>query len=102
MDIRQHANVLLSQGPVLLSIWRPQLRDTPDGPELRAVEVVAHEVGSILVTPCVMSCRSYLVFCDDEGSAVDHPGLRLRLGDFTYKELAQKEMGDLGYNSVKI
>jgi hypothetical protein len=28
------------------------------------------------------------------GNAVDHPGLRLRLSDFTYKELAQKEMGD--------
>jgi hypothetical protein len=48
-----------------------------------------------------MSCRSYQVFRDDEGNAVDHPGLRLRLGDFTYKELAQMEMGDLGYNSVK-
>ncbi|KAF2710140.1 hypothetical protein K504DRAFT_533125 [Pleomassaria siparia CBS 279.74] len=27
-------------------------------------------------------------------NAVDHPGLRLRLSDFTYDELAQKEMGD--------
>lgn len=37
-----------------ISIWRPQLLDTPDGPELRAVEVVADEVGSILETPCAM------------------------------------------------
>lgn len=54
IDIRQHAKALLSQGPVLLSIWRPQFRDTADGPELRAVEVVADEVGSILVTPYAM------------------------------------------------
>jgi 2-oxoglutarate dehydrogenase complex dehydrogenase (E1) component-like enzyme len=33
-----------------LSIWRPQLFDTANGPELRAVEVVADKVGSILVT----------------------------------------------------
>lgn len=37
-----------------LSIWRPQLFDTPDGAELRAVEVVADEVCSILVTPFAM------------------------------------------------
>ncbi|RMZ67019.1 recQ family helicase [Pyrenophora seminiperda CCB06] len=60
-----------------LSIWRPQLLNTPDRPELRAVEVVADEA-----------------FRDDEGNPVDQPGLRLRLSDFTYEELAQKEMGD--------
>ncbi|KAL5118396.1 hypothetical protein ACEQ8H_003746 [Pleosporales sp. CAS-2024a] len=60
-----------------LSIWRPQLLDTPDGLELRSAEVVADKA-----------------FRDDEGNAVEHPGLRLRLSDFTYKELAQNELGD--------
>jgi hypothetical protein len=32
----------------MLSLWRPQLFDTPDGPELRAVDVVADEVGPVL------------------------------------------------------
>lgn len=32
-----------------LSVWRPQLFDTADGPELRAEEVVSDEVGLIFV-----------------------------------------------------
>jgi hypothetical protein len=33
-----------------LSVWRPQLIKTPEGLDLRAIRVVADEVGSILVT----------------------------------------------------
>ncbi|KAF2001250.1 hypothetical protein P154DRAFT_490637 [Amniculicola lignicola CBS 123094] len=60
-----------------LSMWRPRLFETADGSELRAVEEAVNEP-----------------FRDDEGNPVDHPGLRLRLSDFTYEELAQAEMGD--------
>ncbi|KAA8627250.1 Z1 domain containing protein [Pyrenophora tritici-repentis] len=60
-----------------LSLWRPQLFDTPDGPELRAVDMVVDEA-----------------FRDDEGNPVDHPGIQLRLSDFTSKGLARKEIGD--------
>ncbi|KAF2844474.1 hypothetical protein T440DRAFT_473377 [Plenodomus tracheiphilus IPT5] len=60
-----------------LSIWRPDVFQTPSGPELRAVEEPAHEA-----------------FRDDEGHPVDHPGLQLRLSDFAYEELARKELGD--------
>ncbi|KAI2479408.1 hypothetical protein Ptr902_08673 [Pyrenophora tritici-repentis] len=60
-----------------LSLWRPQLFDTPDGPELRAVDMVVDEA-----------------FRDDERNPVDHPGIQLRLSDFTSKGLARKEIGD--------
>ncbi|KAF2022604.1 hypothetical protein EK21DRAFT_105697 [Setomelanomma holmii] len=60
-----------------LSVWRPELVTTDDGLELRAVEEVADKA-----------------FRDDEGNAVDHPGLQLRLSEFTYEGLAQKEMGE--------
>ncbi|KAF1841541.1 uncharacterized protein K460DRAFT_388461 [Cucurbitaria berberidis CBS 394.84] len=60
-----------------LSIWRSQLFDTTDGPELRAVDVVMDEA-----------------FRDDEGNPVDHPGLRLHLSDFTCEGLAREELGD--------
>jgi len=61
----------------MLSVWRPQLFDTPDGPRLRAVAKVEDEV-----------------FRDDEGNPVDSPGIQLRLSDFTYEELASDELGD--------
>ncbi|KAH5618965.1 hypothetical protein HBI23_245930 [Parastagonospora nodorum] len=60
-----------------LSLWRPQVIDTSDGPELRAVEVVMGEA-----------------FRDDEGNPVDHPGIQLRLSDFTSKGLTREEIGD--------
>lgn len=60
-----------------LSVWRPQLFDTVDGPELRAEEVVSGEA-----------------FRDDGGNPVEHRGLRLRLSDFTCKELAREQLGD--------
>ncbi|KAF2804388.1 uncharacterized protein BDZ99DRAFT_397834 [Mytilinidion resinicola] len=60
-----------------LSIWRPQLFRTASGYELRAVEEAVDEA-----------------FRDDEGHPVEHPGLRLRLSDFTCKELAEEELGD--------
>ncbi|KAF2793378.1 hypothetical protein K505DRAFT_244518, partial [Melanomma pulvis-pyrius CBS 109.77] len=60
-----------------LSVGWPQLLNTPDGYELRAVEEVADEV-----------------FRDNKGNPVDHPGLRLRLSDFTHEELAQEEIGN--------
>jgi len=34
------------------------------------------------------------VLRDDQGNTTDHPGLRLRLSDFAYEELVQKELGD--------
>lgn len=60
-----------------VSIWRPQVFPTADGPELRAVEKPADEP-----------------FRDDKGDPVHHPGLRFRLSDFTCEGLAQKELGD--------
>lgn len=60
-----------------LSIWRPELSDSPSGPELRAVDVVADKA-----------------FRDEKGNPVEHPGLRLRLSDFACEELVQEEMGD--------
>ncbi|KAF1364395.1 hypothetical protein EJ07DRAFT_100106 [Lizonia empirigonia] len=60
-----------------VSIWRPEVFPTADGPELKAVEKPADEA-----------------FRDNEGNPVDHPGLRLRLSDFTYEGLAQKELED--------
>ncbi|KAL5121486.1 hypothetical protein ACEQ8H_000558 [Pleosporales sp. CAS-2024a] len=60
-----------------LSVWRPELVITNDGLEMRAVEKVAHEA-----------------FRDEQGKAVDGPGLQLRLSDFAYEELAQQEMGE--------
>jgi hypothetical protein len=47
------------------------------------------------VTPLMLEALcDHLLEKSGLGDAVDHPGLRLRLSDFTYKELAQKEMGD--------
>ncbi|KAF1992951.1 hypothetical protein P154DRAFT_451502 [Amniculicola lignicola CBS 123094] len=60
-----------------LSTWRPQLFSTANGYELRAVEEAVDEA-----------------FRDDEGHPVEHPGLRLRLSDFTCKELVEEELGD--------
>ncbi|KAF2787057.1 hypothetical protein K505DRAFT_288605 [Melanomma pulvis-pyrius CBS 109.77] len=60
-----------------LSIWRPRLFDTADGPELRTVQEVKDEA-----------------FRDDDGNPTNHPGLRLRLSDFAFEELARREMGD--------
>ncbi|KAL5399739.1 hypothetical protein PMIN02_000443 [Paraphaeosphaeria minitans] len=60
-----------------VSIWRPEVFHTADGPELQAVEKPVDQA-----------------FRDDEGNPVDQPGLRLRLSDFTYEGLAQKELGD--------
>lgn len=60
-----------------VSIWRPQVFPTADGPELRAVEKPADEP-----------------FRDDKGDPVHHPGLRFRLSDFTFEGLAQEELGD--------
>ncbi|KAF2621118.1 hypothetical protein BU25DRAFT_443956 [Macroventuria anomochaeta] len=60
-----------------LSIWRPQLFETADGLELRAVEEATDEA-----------------FRDDQGNPVEHPGLRLFLSDFTCEELSQEEIGN--------
>ncbi|PVH92418.1 hypothetical protein DM02DRAFT_733711 [Periconia macrospinosa] len=60
-----------------LSIWRTREFPTDDGPELRAVQVVAGKV-----------------FRDDKGHPTSHTDLRLRLRDFAYQELVQQEMGD--------
>ncbi|KAF2788653.1 hypothetical protein K505DRAFT_255056 [Melanomma pulvis-pyrius CBS 109.77] len=60
-----------------LSVWRPKLLTTDDGLELRAVEGVAD-----------------VAFRNKEGNPVDQPGLRLRLSEFAYEGLAQKEMGE--------
>ncbi|KAF2844319.1 hypothetical protein T440DRAFT_523590 [Plenodomus tracheiphilus IPT5] len=60
-----------------LSVWRPQLFDTPDGPELRAVVVVVDEA-----------------FRNDEENPVNHPGIQLRLSDFTSEGLAREEIRD--------
>ncbi|KAF9733735.1 hypothetical protein PMIN01_08078 [Paraphaeosphaeria minitans] len=35
-----------------------------------------------------------VAFRDEEGNPVDQPGLRLRLSEFAYEGLAQKEMGE--------
>lgn len=60
-----------------LSIWRPQLFDGSDGPELRAVCKVANEV-----------------FRDDDGNPVDSPGIQLRLSDFACKTLVEMDLKD--------
>lgn len=33
-------------------------------------------------------------FCDNQGNPTNYPGLRLKLTDFTYEELAQGEIKD--------
>ncbi|ORX95175.1 hypothetical protein BCR34DRAFT_579473 [Clohesyomyces aquaticus] len=58
-----------------LSTWRTNLFHTADGDELRVVEEVVDEI-----------------FRDDQGNPTDHPGLRLRLSDFAYQELAHNEI----------
>ncbi|KAF2021774.1 hypothetical protein BU24DRAFT_457712 [Aaosphaeria arxii CBS 175.79] len=55
----------------------PKYSMSLSGPELQAVGVVLDEA-----------------FRDDEGNAVDHPGICLRLSDFTCERLARGEMGD--------
>ncbi|OWY42261.1 hypothetical protein AALT_g11983 [Alternaria alternata] len=60
-----------------LSVWRPELVTTDDELVLQAVEGVAD-----------------VAFRDEEGNPVDYPGLQLRLSEFAYEGLAQKEMGD--------
>ncbi|KAF2800205.1 hypothetical protein K505DRAFT_229207, partial [Melanomma pulvis-pyrius CBS 109.77] len=65
-----------------LLIWRPQFIDTASRYKLLAVEEAAVET-----------------LRDNEGNAVNYPGLRLCLSDFTYEELAQKEIGN---NNVEI
>ncbi|KAF2019464.1 hypothetical protein BU24DRAFT_419080 [Aaosphaeria arxii CBS 175.79] len=60
-----------------LSTWRPQLRNTTDGLELRAVGSLIEET-----------------FRNGKGEPVDSPGICLRLSDFAYDDLAKKELGD--------
>ncbi|OAL53034.1 hypothetical protein IQ07DRAFT_669743 [Pyrenochaeta sp. DS3sAY3a] len=60
-----------------LSVWRPELVESEDGPELHVVEEVVDEA-----------------FRDDQGNPVEHAGLRLRRSEFAYEGLAQRELGD--------
>ncbi|KAF2458011.1 hypothetical protein BDY21DRAFT_303212 [Lineolata rhizophorae] len=60
-----------------MSIWRTQMVGPPDGKELTVVQEVENAP-----------------FRDDQGNPTSHPGLRLRLGDFAYEELAQEIADD--------
>lgn len=60
-----------------LSIWRPQIFDTAEGPELRAVEEALDEA-----------------FRDANGNPTHHLGLRLRLSDFAHQDIVHNEMGN--------
>ncbi|KAL5396854.1 hypothetical protein PMIN03_012936 [Paraphaeosphaeria minitans] len=53
-----------------LSVWRPKLHQTAEGPKLLVVREVADAA-----------------FRDETGNPTDHPGLRLRLSDFACQEL---------------
>lgn len=60
-----------------LSVWRTHVVSTADGDELRVVQEIVDEA-----------------FRDDQGNSTDHVGLRLRLRDFVYEELAHSELRD--------
>ncbi|KAF2726979.1 hypothetical protein EJ04DRAFT_539181 [Polyplosphaeria fusca] len=60
-----------------LSVWRTRMINTDEGAELRVFKDLADEP-----------------FRDDRGMPTAHPGLRLRLSDFAYEELAQEEIGE--------
>ncbi|KAF2444025.1 hypothetical protein P171DRAFT_413724 [Karstenula rhodostoma CBS 690.94] len=60
-----------------VSVWRTHIVRTPNGNELRVVQEVKDAA-----------------FRDDHGNPSDHGGLRLRLQDFAYEELAHRELGD--------
>ncbi|KAH7119556.1 hypothetical protein B0J11DRAFT_63671 [Dendryphion nanum] len=69
LDIEYSRNELRK---ATLSVWRPQLLQGSDGPELDAVkEVVDKE------------------FRDENGNPTGHPGLKLRLSDFACEELTR-------------
>ncbi|USP80714.1 hypothetical protein yc1106_07988 [Curvularia clavata] len=59
------------------TVWRPREFHTAEGPRLRAVAEVEDEV-----------------FRDQEGELVENRGIRLRLSDFTYEDLASEVLGD--------
>lgn len=60
-----------------LSVWRTYMVNTANGNKSRVVQEIADDA-----------------FRDDQGNPTDHLGLRLRLRDFAYKELAHNEIGD--------